>query len=110
MQYDKHNDELSLQGVSDPVIDALKETKHLLKTDLTEIRGPWLANNHEKIDKPLFVTMSKKWFVFATDDFYNTAFFFSQLDTRKLNFIRKGREGLSDNPKPSTPVDISKAV
>ena len=38
LQYDKHSDELSLELVFDPVVDALKETKHLLKTEFPEIR------------------------------------------------------------------------
>ena len=61
-----NNDELSLQGVSDPVIDFLKETKYLLETDLLEMRRPWFPDNHEKISKPLFVTISKEGVVFAT--------------------------------------------
>ena len=71
VQYYKmtHNDELFLQRVSDLVIDALKETKHLLKIDLPKIKRPWLGYNH--------VTISKEGVVFATDDFYKTVFFFS---------------------------------
>ena len=42
-QYDKHSDEL----ITDPVVDALKETKHLLKADFLEIRRTWFADNHE---------------------------------------------------------------
>ena len=63
-----NNDELSLQGVSNPVIDFPKETKYLLKTDLLEMRRPWFPDheNHEKISKPLFVTLSKEGVVFAT--------------------------------------------
>ena len=100
-----------MQRVSDPVIDALKETKHLLKTDIPEMRRPWFADNHEKIGKPLFVTISKEWVVFATDDFYKTVFFYRQCGIPRLpNFIGKSCEGLSDDPIPSTPVDISKAV
>ena len=74
-----------MQGVSDPVIDALKEKKHLFKTDLTEIRGPWLADNHEESSKPLFVTINKKGFVFTTNDFYNNVFFSSQYRVPRVN-------------------------
>ena len=49
--------ELSLQLVSDPVVDAYKETKHLLKTDFPEIR---FADNHERIGIPLFVKINKE--------------------------------------------------
>ena len=61
-----NNDELSLQGVSDPVIDVLKETKYLLKTDLPEMKRPWFPDNNEQISKPLFVTINKEGVVFAT--------------------------------------------
>ena len=42
------------------------------------MRELWLADNHEESGNRFFVTISKKVFVFATDDFYNTVFFFSQ--------------------------------
>ena len=71
-------DELSLKLVSDPVVDALKETKPLLKTDFLEIRRTWFADNHERIGKPLFVKISKEGIVFATDDFCKTVFFYRQ--------------------------------
>ena len=90
LQCGKQSDELSLQGVSDPVIDALKETKHLLRTDIPEMRRPWFAVNHEKIGEPLFITISKKWIVFATDDLYKTVFFYRQCGIPcTLNFIGK---------------------
>ena len=70
--------------------------------DNHEIKRPWLADKH--------VTISNEGVVFATDDFYKTTFFFNQCRIpRKLNSIRKSREGLRDNPIPSTSVDISKA-
>ena len=81
LQYDKHSDELSLQLHADPVVDALKETKHLLKTDFPEIRRTWFADNHERIGKPLFVKISKEGIVFVRDDFCKTVFFYRQYGT-----------------------------
>ena len=79
LQYDKHSCELSLQRVSDPVIDDLIETKHLLKTVIPEMRRSWFADNHEKTGKPLFVTISKEGVVFATDDFFKIVFFYKEM-------------------------------
>ena len=76
MQYDQHSDELSLQLVSDPVVDALKEAKH----HFPEIRRTWFADNHERIGKPLFVKVSKEGIVFATDDFCKTVLFCRQYE------------------------------
>ena len=38
------------------------------------MRRPWFADNHDKIGKLTFITISKEGDVFATDSFFKTVF------------------------------------
>ena len=60
------------------VIEICEEVAELVKTDILELRRPYFAENHDDVDRPLFVVVSMEGVAFFTDVFSNTVFFYCQ--------------------------------
>ena len=66
---------------------------NLIKTDVPEIRRPWVNERHNFIDKPLFAAVRKCGLVFATDDYQQDLFFYCQSTLpRKVRFLGTAEE------------------
>ena len=66
-QFDKHNDEQTLQRISKPVTEACLEADTIAKTDIPELRQPWFTENHSDVMSPLLIIVSRFVVVFYTD-------------------------------------------
>ena len=58
-QLDKHSDEQALQRISKPVTEACLEVDTIVKTDISELRRSWFAENHSDMISHLFIIVSR---------------------------------------------------
>ena len=111
LHFDKQSDELSLQRISSQVIDSCKEVGQQIKTEVPEIRKPWIADFHESIGKPLFIAVSSRGITFVTDDYSQCLFFYRQSTLpRKLTYVGKGTKSTENDPIPQQYVGSDKSL
>ena len=110
LQFKEQSDELAWQRISNAT-EVCWNVRNLIKTDVPEIRRPWVNERHNFIDKPLFVAVRKCGLVFATDDYQQDLFFYCQSTLpRKVRFLGTAEEDVSviKNPLLNAPSGVSR--
>ena len=115
-QLDKHSDEQILQRVNESLTTACTQVGVMVRTDIPELRKPWLSENHSEalyvlffllpyprvdfcftlafrksfrstVRSPLFATISKSGLLFYTDDYQQSLYCYRQTPVPKKAYF-----------------------